>query len=198
MKTVLTKRQVEIIQSAGKIMTAKGLSGLTIKNLANQMEFSESAIYRHFKSKEEIIITMLEYLADLMNSSFEKINNSNIEIEEKFKNIFRGQFEFFSDYPYYVSAIFPDALIDESHKINETIFKVMQTKIRHLMPVIEKGQQDGVFVDKVSSDQLIHITMGSFRLLMFKWRINKFQSNIIEEGEKMIVSLLLIIKNEKK
>lgn len=198
MKTVLTKRQVEIIQSAGKIMTAKGLSGLTIKNLANQMEFSESAIYRHFKSKEEIIITMLEYLADLMNSSFEKINNSNIEIEEKFKNIFRGQFEFFSDYPYYVSAIFPDALIDESHKINETIFKVMQTKIRHLMPVIEKGQQDGVFVDKVSSDQLIHITMGSFRLLMFKWRINKFQSNIIEEGGKMIVSLLLIIKNEKK
>ena len=60
----ITPRQLEIIEAAGKILTASGVSGLTIKNLAKEMQFSESAIYRHFKSKEEIIIAMLNYLAD--------------------------------------------------------------------------------------------------------------------------------------
>ena len=54
--TELSGRQIEIIEAAGRILTVSGISGLTIKNLANEMKFSESAIYRHFKSKEEIII----------------------------------------------------------------------------------------------------------------------------------------------
>ena len=41
----ISDRQLEIIEAAGKILTASGVSGLTIKNLAREMKFSESAIY---------------------------------------------------------------------------------------------------------------------------------------------------------
>ncbi|MCK5280372.1 MAG: helix-turn-helix transcriptional regulator, partial [Cyclobacteriaceae bacterium] len=56
----ITERQLDIIEAAGRILTSSGVSGLTIKNLAKEMKFSESAIYRHFTSKEEIIIALLE------------------------------------------------------------------------------------------------------------------------------------------
>ena len=56
-------RQLEIIEAAGEILTESGLAGLTTKNLAAKMGFAESALYRHFKGKEEIIVTMLQYLA---------------------------------------------------------------------------------------------------------------------------------------
>ena len=58
-RTDLSERQFEIITAAGKLLTRSGILGLTIKNLAREMDFSESAIYRHFSSKEEIIISML-------------------------------------------------------------------------------------------------------------------------------------------
>ena len=66
----ISDRQLEIIEAAGKILTASGISGLTIKNLAKEMKFSESAIYRHFTSKEEIIIALLEYLAQSMDERY--------------------------------------------------------------------------------------------------------------------------------
>ena len=66
----ISDRQLEIIEAAGKILTAAGISGLTIKNLAKEMKFSESAIYRHFTSKEEIIIALLEYLAQSMDERY--------------------------------------------------------------------------------------------------------------------------------
>ena len=63
----ITPRQLEIIEATGKILTTSGVSRLTIKNLAKEMQFSESAIYRHFESKEEIIIAMLDYLSETMD-----------------------------------------------------------------------------------------------------------------------------------
>jgi AcrR family transcriptional regulator len=43
------------------------VSGLTIKNLAAEMGFTEAAVYRHFKSKEDIIVAMLEHLLENAN-----------------------------------------------------------------------------------------------------------------------------------
>ncbi|MFN5416495.1 MAG: TetR/AcrR family transcriptional regulator, partial [Flavobacteriia bacterium] len=57
----ISNRQIELIEAAGKLLSTAGISGLTTKNLAKEMNFSESAIYRHFKSKEDIIVEMLNY-----------------------------------------------------------------------------------------------------------------------------------------
>lgn len=38
----ITSRQLEIIESAGKILTVSGVSGLTIKNLAKEMDQIEN------------------------------------------------------------------------------------------------------------------------------------------------------------
>ena len=62
-----SKRQQEIIESAGKLLMEKGIKGLTTKNLAIEMEFSESALYRHFKNKEDIILLLI-HLFQLKNS----------------------------------------------------------------------------------------------------------------------------------
>ena len=63
-----SKRQQEIIESAGKLLIEKGIKGLTTKNLAQEMGFSESALYRHFNNKEDIIVLLLDYLFGKMRS----------------------------------------------------------------------------------------------------------------------------------
>jgi AcrR family transcriptional regulator len=192
----ITPRQIEIIEAAGKILTESGVSGLTIKNLAKEMQFSESAIYRHFASKEDIIVVMLNYLADDINK---RLSNLTIlsDPEEQFKSLFREQFRFFSDYPHFVVAVFSDGLMEESQLINQSILKLMNVKIKHLMPIIMDGQQKGVFTNAITTDELMHIIMGTFKLQMFKWRIANFEYNIKRNGDNMVQSLLTLIKNKK-
>ena len=90
----ITSRQLDIIEAAGKILTSSGVGGLTIKNLAKEMQFAESAIYRHFTSKEEIIVSMLNYLADSIDERLSNIAPS-IDPEENFKAMFHEHFRFF-------------------------------------------------------------------------------------------------------
>lgn len=191
----ISTRQFEIIEAAGKILTQAGVSGLTIKNLAKEMQFSESAIYRHFGSKEEIIIAMLGYLAENMDERLARIPNQT-DVEEKFTALFNEQFSYFKKNPHFVVAVFADGLMEESKSINDAILKIMDVKIKHLMPLIKDGQQKGIFNDAVSLDELIHIVMGAFRLQMYKWRIADFKFDIKKSGDKLVRSILALIKTK--
>ncbi len=194
MTATISDRQFEIIEAAGKILTESGVSGLTIKNLAKEMKFSESAIYRHFTSKEEIIIALLEYLAKSMDERYENAISEEQTPEEKFVTMFQNQFSFFKKNPHFVAAVFSDGLMEESKRINETILKIMGVKIKHLQPIILEGQQKNVYTNTIPSEELIHIVMGTFRLQMYKWRISNFEFDILKNGDKMIKSLLTLIK----
>jgi len=198
MTKTISDRQLEIIDAAGKILTASGVSGLTIKNLAREMKFSESAIYRHFASKEEIIITLLDYLAESIDERYAKAISVEQSPEEKFTTLFQNQFSFFKQHPHFVVAVFSDGLLEESQRINETILKIMGVKMKHLMPIILEGQQKNVFTNAITSDELMHIVMGTFRLQMFKWRIANFQFDISRNGDNMTQSLLTLIKTKSK
>ena len=192
----ITSRQLEIIEAAGKILTSSGVSGLTIKNLAIEMQFSESAIYRHFTSKEEIILAMLEYLAIVIDERLQNSIRITDTPEAKFTAMFRSQFAFFESNRHFVVAVFSDGLLKESQSINEAILKLLGIIVKNLFPILLEGQQKGEFSNAVPLEDLMYILMGTFRLQMFRWRLEDFQFDINEDGNKMIQSVLTLIKNK--
>jgi len=190
----IKERQLEIIVAAGRILTTSGVSGLTIKNLAKEMKFSESAIYRHFNSKEEILIAMLNYLSDSMDQIQLKAIEKGKNPEEKFIALFNDQFSFFKMNPHFVVAVFSDGLMEHSKQINDEILKIMNIAMKNLMPVIMEGQQKGLFTNAITTDELMHIVMGTIKLQMYKWRIADFQFDMARAGNNMVQSLLTLIK----
>ena len=189
----MSDKQLEIIKATGNILTSSGVSGLTIKKLAAAMQFSESAIYRHFESKEEIIYALLDFLATNMDERLTASRSINENQKEQFVRLFQNQYSFFKQNPHFVVAVFSDGLMEESQRINEMIYKIMSVKIKHLKPLLIEGQQSGVFTNAISADDLTHIVMGTFRLQMYKWRMAEFQFDIEIEGNKMIQSILTLI-----
>jgi AcrR family transcriptional regulator len=190
----MTSRQYEIIESAGKILTHSGLSGLTTKKLANEMGFSEAALYRHFKGKEDILVAMLSFLAQNMETRFREIN-SEFKGVERLRAIFDTQLVFFKAHPHFTVVVFADSLMEESDRINQHIHKIMQIKRKHLLPTILQAQETGVFTTAIEAEEIAHIIMGSFRLRMYKWRISNFEGDLHLIGNQQIENLIKILKN---
>ena len=190
----ITKRQLEIIKAAGKILTKSGASGLTIKKLANEMQFSEGALYRHFKSKDEIMVSMLKFLAADMDERIAAAIKDELSPVENFVAIFESQFNFFQKNPHFAVSVFTDGLMEESGNINLAIKKIMAVKYKYLLAIISAGQKQGLFIESIDSKQLIHIVMGTFRLIMFKWRIGNFTYDIKIKGNETIQSLLTLMR----
>jgi len=196
MENSLSKRQFEIIEVAGKILTANGVGGLTTKKIANEMGFSEAAIYRHFKSKEAILIAMLKYLAQNMDSRLSMVVEEKNTAEENLVQVFSSQFTYFAKNPHFAIAIFSDNLMEGSDQINKGISELMRIKRKHLEPIIKAGQKEEVFTNKIQMEDLLHIIMGTFRLQIFKWKSAQFGFDIKKIGNNRIQSMLTLIKNK--
>ena len=65
---IFTNRQIEIIEAAANRIDKHGIQDLTIKTLATDLNLSEAALYRHFKSKNDILHGILSFFIQTMKS----------------------------------------------------------------------------------------------------------------------------------
>lgn len=190
----ITQRQLEIVEAAGRLLTRLGLSGLTIKNLAKEMHFSEGAIYRHFVSKEDIVLALLQYLSTNVDQRLNALKMSDSSSENLIA-LLMEQFTFFSNNPHFIVAILSESLMEESSKINQAIINLMNTKLSHIRKIIQSGQEMGEFTNEITDLEIAQIVMGSFKLQIFKWRLANFSYSLPDVGSVMIHSVVKLILN---
>ena len=192
----ISSRQLEIIEVSGKILVEKGIKGLTTKTVAAEMNFSESAIYRHFKSKEEILIALLQLLKQNMHIRLAKEFKIENTATKNFEAVFQSQFKYFKKNPHFVVAVLSEGLLDESEDIKRIILQLMNNKMQIVAQIITQGKQNNEFTSDIATEDLLPIILGAFRFQMLKWKISNFTFDIEIEGTKNIQNLLLLIKNK--
>jgi len=186
-------RQLEIIEAAGQLVTEDGFAALTTKRLAERMHFTEAALYRHFASKEEILVTMLHHLAANIEERLAAVAETHPDPVERVRAMFDSQFTYFQKNPQYLMAIFATGVLEASHGIDAGIERIMVVKRRHLLNAIKDGQRSGAFTTDHSAETLSHIIMGTFRLHMLQWRMSGRSFDVRKKGRALIGANLDLI-----
>lgn len=193
-KLKITSRQEEIIRAAGRLISSNGLKSLTTKNLALEMGFSESALYKHFKNKEDIIVMLMDFLLENMKERLAPISMNGERSSVQLKQIFESQFSYFSKHPYMVAAILSEGFFNETEKIDIAIKNIISFKSKLITDIMIKGVEQGDFRVNIPANALVHTIMGSFRLTLLKWKLSNFKLNMHQEGNEMIKNNLVLIQ----
>lgn len=190
-----TERQIEIMEAAMYRIDKFGIQELTIKNLATDLNLSEAALYRHFKSKNEILLGMLSYFIIEMNDRLAKIvDDKEKHPSELLKNIFISQLNTFVHKPAIVSVIFSEGIFQFNKDLNEQVSSIMLIMQKNINALIERGQIDGSYERLLGVETITTIIMGSMRMVVLKWKITGNKSNLLEDGKKVINGILKMIQ----
>lgn len=106
MDTEITERQQEIINISLALITESGIQSLTIKNLAKRIGFAESAIYRHYENKIQILLAILDLFKRNTEQLFSNQLNSNENALVRIEKLFVTHFRKFTNTPSLVAVIF--------------------------------------------------------------------------------------------
>lgn len=193
MRTEITPRQLEIIEAAGQLITEDGYAKLTTKRLAERMQFSEAALYRHFASKEAILVGMLEHLTGSVQERMEAVAIKEPLPELRLRAMFDSHFTYFQAHPEYLMAIFATNFIESSPAADAAVKGLMEVMRKHLHAVISEGQKVGAFRKGMPADMLVQIVMGTFRLHMLQWRMTGKKTDMKQDGNKLIDIVLSLI-----
>jgi len=79
-------RQKQIVDAARKLIFKKGSEHVTIRGLAKEVGISEAAVYRHFKSKRDILSFLADHIIESMMQDLNKTKEeggSSLEVIER-------------------------------------------------------------------------------------------------------------------
>src|SRR5690554_3008547 len=96
--------EIEIMEAATNRISKFRIQNLTIKTLAEDIGLSEPALYRHFKSKNEILLSLLSYFKSEMKNRIQSLPFKSNDTEgDKLRAIFNSQLQTFTNKPAIVS-----------------------------------------------------------------------------------------------
>ena len=184
-------RQIEIMELATKRIDQYGIQELTIKNLAADINLSEAALYRHFKSKNDILLSLLSYfIMDMQDRMLTIVERRDQSAKEQLKAIFQSQLKTFVQKPSIVSVVFSEGIFQFNKQLAEKLSDMMQMMNGHIKRLIEKGKEDGEFITLIGSQTMATIVMGSMRMVVLKWKLSGHKSNLLKDGNSILSDLL--------
>ncbi len=192
MKT--TKRQKDMIDASIELIAEKGIQELTIKNLSKKIGIVESAIYRHFKSKMDILLSILSLFRDSKEAMNQELSELSAGASEKLKQMLQKRFTFFAANPAIAAVIFSEELFRNDRRLSDFVYKIMQYNQQVIVSLLENGQKSGEFRDDVAPKELAFMITGALRLVVTQWRIAEYSFDLLEEGERLWKTIEVLIK----
>lgn len=195
MNTKLSSRQSEIINTSIKLIGEGGIQALTIKNISSEIGIAESALYRHFKSKTEVLSTLLDFLGVIIISHYENVNKLKISSFGKIEKMILGQLKIFAENPPYAIVILSDGLYKNEKLLYAKIFKIMESAKSTFIKIIDEGKSTGEIRKDITSEQIAFVIMGSVRLTVNQWSLSGFSFDLKERGYILIKTLETLIQS---
>ncbi len=192
----LTPRQKEIINISIELISEKSIHGLTIKNLSQKLGLTEGAIYRHFNSKFEILLTILSNFQVEVDEILKSVCGSEESAMKHIENIFTHHFKRFSEKPAIASVIFSESIFQNDSRLTAEVIKLLNSHEEVLRCIIDNGQKSGEFRDDVECNVLVHMIIGSIRYTVTKWRLTHFEFDLIPEGRELLNNIKKLIIKE--
>jgi AcrR family transcriptional regulator len=184
-----SKRQTAIIHAATELIGMGGIQQLTTKALAEKMNFSEPALYRHFKNKTDILSSVLHYFNREISAELDDVLKTAKSGMFQLKQMIQFQFNHFSQHPAIVRVIFAETDFQYEEKLSEAVRTIQKNKRSRVLQMIRKGQKDGSIRKDVKAGQLATVFMGSMRFTILQWRLSNFESDLRKEGMKLSAAL---------
>ncbi len=185
------KRKERIILTTIEIINELGFQGLTTKEICRRQQFSEGSLYKHFKSKDEIILGVLDYYFKFDEDIKQTMVLKKLSSKESIKFFVTRLAEFYENYPA-MTAIFNsyECLRNEigvAHKIIE-IFESRTELIKHL---VEEGIKTGEFKSDINSENLSDSILGFCREITLKWRMREYNFKL---KERLLSTIDMVLK----
>ena len=187
------ERQQEILDAALEIIFKEGFYNLTMRNIAREIGISEAAIYRHFRSKEEIV----ESLADIVFYQNQLWNKKTEEVDvfSLLKEIMLRQLKVLKDRPYLTAILFQEGIFSEYPDIREKFNLQRENNIDIIKGIIIEGKKAGLITDDVNPAVFAVLYMGALRMTVLNWRASEFSYDPEDKARVILKELFEYIKN---
>jgi len=177
-------RQEQIVEAAMNLIASRGLKGLSMAALANRIGLVPSAIYRHFKSKDDIVDMILGVIRERLLTNIRITCKETSEPMERLQSILKRHVETLRENRAIPRIIFSEDVFTGNPKRKNRVYGIINGYLDALNEIIRDGQQMGRIRSDMDSKTVALMFLGIIQPGAILWFLSDGKFDICDHSEK--------------
>jgi AcrR family transcriptional regulator len=153
-------RQEQIKKAVLSIIADEGLHNMTTRKLAKRIGLSEGAIFRHFSTKRDIIMGIMDDVATDLIGSLRNIALKSDKAEEKLFEYLCRNIKYLKENRGITILLFSEAAHLGDKELKEKLNQILSEQKQFIIKIVKDGIAEGVWDKNVNAEDLAIIYMG--------------------------------------
>lgn len=179
-----SERKIEIINSALKIIGESGLSGLTTARIAEEVKITEAALYRHFKSKNEILVSTVNLIGKKLLATIEAISAEHVDAAARLYKILDLHLNHIQQNKGIPRIIYSQETHSEP-ELRKNLDMVITNYLKVIEGIIKNGMKTRQFSEKIEPDVEAMRFLSIIQFTAFRYSLSGFKKNSIQNGKSL-------------
>lgn len=167
------------------LVSDRGVTALTIKNLAASAGLTEGAIYRHFEDKHHLLLSMLEFFMESQRLNIaEQIAKKGPPLEI-LGRLVSGKLQTMAKNPSLSVSLFQGFFLAGEETLQAKAREIITTHREFINSIIIRGQVEGGIRTDIPADHVCLHMIGAMRFLVLQWIISGFGFDLVDRGREL-------------
>lgn len=196
MNSKTTLRQQKIINSARQIIITKGMEHLTVREIAKDLKMTDGALYRHFKSKKEILNLLIDDIEQTLLEAIETAARKSAQPLNKLELIFLSHLSYVEQRKGVSFIVINQTLSMKDRFLQKKMFAVVNRYLRTIREVLAEGVLQKIFRNDLDLEASSIMFFGIVQSLVTLWGLSGYRYRLrrkrLEYMFKLYTATILI------
>jgi AcrR family transcriptional regulator len=171
-------RQRQIVNAAAKLIVKYGSEHVTIKKIAQEIGTSEAAIYRHFKSKRDILSLLVDDIENTLMSEIQlTAPNGRYELET-IENMFKEHMSQIVRRRGISFQVIAEIISFGDPKLNHKVYEVIGKYTNRIRGILSEGVKTGAIREGLDLDAVSVLFFSMTQGLVNIWTLSHYSFDL--------------------
>jgi len=192
------ERQREIIRVSIELAAEKGVDSVTTQDMADAMQLTQGAIFRHFATKDDIWVAVIEWIRDRLMKAVGKAAAEATDPLDAIERMFFAHIAFIGKHPAIPRLLFSELLHKKNSKLRQLIEGIISGYEARIAGLLEDAKSQSLVPADLNSQSAAVLYIGMIQGLVMQSTIFGGKRALQQQAEKTFPLFLYGIKTRSR
>ena len=176
----ITERQQDIVDAARKIVGSQGMRRLTVREIAKRLNITNGALYRHFKSKKEILSLLIDDIEQTLLKAIEVAAEKETDALLKLKSVLLSHISYAEQRKGLTFVVINETLSFNDVELRKKMYLVVEAYLKKIQEILTTGIKEKAFKEDLDLKLASLAFFGLVQSTVTFWALSGYSFSIDE------------------
>lgn len=171
-------RRKQIVNAVRKLITKYGSEHVTVRRIAKEIGISEGAIYRHFKSKRDILLLLVDYIEESLIEDIEQSHAAGTTQLEILDSMLRNHLSSIEQRMGVSFHVIAEIVSLGDRRLNNKISHVLSNYLTRVKDILAEGIKTGEIRKDIDLDTTATLFFSMIQGLVTIWTLSHYNFSL--------------------